>query len=145
MQITGIGERKAEMYGNKILIALQRYREGARASAIPEKKSAPALETLSLLAEGKSLEEIARLRGRQLGTVVNAVAGLVERGDVEFSPAWIDKNKLAVIEAACARVDVAQLDRLKPLKDVLPPEVTYDEIRLVLARARRAKQKSVPA
>lgn len=145
MQITGIGERKADMYGNRILAALQSYRKGARAAALPEKKSAPAIETLSLLAEGKSLDEIATIRGRQLGTVVNAVAGLVERGDVEFSPEWIDKNKLAVIEAACARVDVAQLDRLKPLKDALPPEITYDEIRLVLARLRREKQKSIPA
>jgi ATP-dependent DNA helicase RecQ len=145
MEITGIGERKAEMYGSKILATLQRYREGARAAAAPEKKSAPALETLRLLAEGKNLDEIAQIRGRQLGTVVNAVADLVERGDVEFSSEWIDKNKLAVIEAACARIDIAQVDRLKPLKDVLPPEITYDEIRLVVARLRREKQRSIPA
>jgi hypothetical protein len=47
---------------------------------------------------------------------------------------WIDRNKLAVIEAACARLGV---NGLKPLKDALPPEVTYDEIRLVAARVRR--------
>jgi hypothetical protein len=29
------------------------------------------------------------------------------------------------------------LERLKTLKDALPPEITYDEIRLVVARARR--------
>jgi ATP-dependent DNA helicase RecQ len=132
--ITGIGERKAEVYGKGILAALERYGSGARASAAPERKTAPALETLRLLAEGRGFEDIAKIRGRQLSTVVNAVANLVERGDLEFEAAWIDRNKLAVIEAACARVGV---NGLRPLKDVLPPEVTYDEIRLVVARVRR--------
>ncbi len=45
MNITGIGERKAEVYGRGILAALERYREGARASAVlsSEKMTAPAL------------------------------------------------------------------------------------------------------
>jgi ATP-dependent DNA helicase RecQ len=132
--ITGIGERKAELYGKGLLAALERYGSGARASAVPEKKTAPALETLRLLSAGNSFEDIAKIRGRQLSTVVNAVANLVERGDLEFDPAWVDRNKLAVIEAACAKLGV---NGLKPLKDALPPEITYDEIRLVVARVRR--------
>jgi ATP-dependent DNA helicase RecQ len=135
--ITGIGERKADTYGKKILAALRSYETGARAAAPAEKKTAPALETRRLLEQGKSFEEIAAIRGRQVGTVVNAVAGLVEKGEVEFRPEWIDRNKLAVIEAACAQLGVTQLERLKTLKDALPPEITYDEIRLVVARARR--------
>jgi ATP-dependent DNA helicase RecQ len=137
LNITGIGERKADLYGREILAALRQYREGARASGPAEKKTAPALETLQLLAEGKSFEEIARIRGRQVATVVNAVAGLVEKGELEFRPEWIDRNKLAVIEAACATLGVERLERLKPLKDSLPPEITYEELRLVVARLRR--------
>jgi ATP-dependent DNA helicase RecQ len=141
--IAGIGERKAALYGKEILGALQRYRQGARASEQPaKKKPAPALETLTLLAQGKSFEEIAKLRERQLSTVVNAVATLVEDGFLEFNPEWIEPNKLAVIEAACARDGV---ERLKTLKDVLPPEVTYDEIRLVAARVRREQKQKVAA
>ena len=134
LSITGIGERKAEVYGKGILAALERYRNGDRASAVPEKKTAPALETLRLLTAGHSFEDIAKIRGRQLSTVVNAVANLVERGDLEFEPAWIDRNKQAVIEAACGKLGI---NGLKPLKDALPPEITYDEIRLVVARMRR--------
>jgi ATP-dependent DNA helicase RecQ len=143
--ITGIGERKAEVYGRGILAALERYRNGARASAAPEKMTAPALETMRLLGAGNSFEDIAKIRGRQLSTVVNAVANLVERGDLEFDPVWIDRNKLAVIEAACVKLGV---NGLKPLKDALPPEITYDEIRLVVARVRREQKVSkvdVPA
>ena len=141
-QITGIGERKAELYGKEILEALRRFREGARASSQTEKKSAPAEETLRLLAEGKSFEEIAKTRERQVSRVINAVAGLVERGAVEFQPAWVDANRQAVIEAACAKLG---MDRLKNLKDALPPEITYDEIRLIVARRRREAGKNKSA
>lgn len=142
LNITGIGERKAETYGQQILAALQSYRQGARAAAPAPKKTAPALETLQLLNEGKSFTEIAAIRGRQVSTVLNAVAVLVENGEVEFSSAWVDRNKLAVIEAACARLQLDQLDRLRPLKDALPPEITYDEIRLVVAHLRREQGRS---
>ena len=147
LTITGIGERKAEMYGREILAALQRYTEGARASAMPRKKTAPTLETLQLLSQGKTLEEIAQIRGRQLNTVMNAVAALVETGEVEFQSAWIDRTRYSVIEAACVRAGVESVERLKPLKDVLPPEITYEEIKLVLARLKRdqAQKRSVPA
>jgi ATP-dependent DNA helicase RecQ len=141
MTITGIGQRKADLYGQEILSVLRRYQEGARAAAQPEKKTAPARETLQLLAAGKNFEEIAQIRGRQMGTVVNAVAGLVERGEIEFDPAWIDRHKLAAIEAACAHLGPQRLERLKTLKDALPPEITYDEIRLVVARFRREGSK----
>ena len=141
--ISGIGERKAEMFGQSILAAVGRYSEGARASAPPQKKTAPAVETLGLISQGKTLDQIAEIRGRQLGTIINAVAALVESGSVEFNPDWIDRNKQAVIEAACRRVGLEKLEKLKPLKDVLPPEVTYDEIRLVIAhlRARKVQDK----
>jgi ATP-dependent DNA helicase RecQ len=145
LSITGIGERKAEVYGRGILAALERYRNGARTSAFPEKITAPALETMRLLSAGHSFEDIAKIRGRQLSTVVNSVANLVERGDLEFEAGWIERNKLAVIEAACARIGV---NGLRPLKDALPPEVTYDEIRLVVARVRRelkVSKEDVPA
>ena len=148
LNITGIGERKADLYGQGILSALRQYREGARASVPLEMKTAPALETLQLLTQGKTFEEIAQIRGRQIATVVNAVANLVEKGELEFRPEWIDRNKLAVIEAACASLDLQGLQRLKPLKEALPPEITYEEIRLVVACVRRKhaqKGATIPA
>ena len=148
LRITGIGVRKADLYGQGILSALERYRQGARAQAVAAKKTAPAAETLQLLRQGRTLEEIAKARERQLGTVVSAVTMLVEAGDVEFDPAWIDRNKLAVIETACDRIELEKIERLRTLKDMLPPEITYDEIRLVLAKMRREqarKKTEIPA
>ncbi len=148
LHITGIGVRKADLYGQGILSALGRYRQGARAQAVAAKKTAPAAETLQLLSQGKTLEEIAKARERQIGTIVSAVTMLVEAGDVEFDPAWIDRNKLAVIETACDRIELEKIERLRTLKDMLPPEITYDEIRLVLAKMRREqarKKAEIPA
>jgi ATP-dependent DNA helicase RecQ len=133
LDVPGIGERKAEVYGQPILDALERFRQGARASGF-ESKVKPADETLRLLSEGRTLEEIAQIRGRQLSTIVNAVANLVEMGQVEFQSAWVSPDKQSVIAAACAQ---AGIERLKPAKDILPPEITYDEIRLVVAKLRR--------
>jgi hypothetical protein len=53
-----------------------------------------------------------------------------------------------VIESACAAIGLERLERLKTVKDTLPPEITYDEIRLVVARMRREgskKNTSIPA
>jgi ATP-dependent DNA helicase RecQ len=99
---------------------------------------------LRLLAEGRTFEDIAKIRGRQLTTVVNEVATLVESGQLEFDPSWIDATRQFIIAAACAQVGT---EKLKDLKDSLPPEITYDEIRLVVARVRREKQSkaTIPA
>jgi len=141
LEIPGIGERKAEIYGQPILDALDKFRQGERAAGA-QRKTKPADETLRLLTEGKALEEIAQIRGRQLSTIVSAVANLLETGQVEFQSCWVSQEKQSVIGAACARVG---FERLKPLKDILPPEVTYDEIRLVVGRLRREQQQKPSA
>lgn len=135
--IGGFGERKTETYGREILEALEKFRQGARATAVAQKKTKPAEETMRLLAEGHSLAEIAAIRGRQLGSVISTVADLVEKGAVEFQSSWVDKDRLAMIEAACERLGT---EWLKPLKEALPPEITFEEIRLVVARRRHEKR-----
>ena len=132
--VPGFGERKIQTYGKQILSALAEFDAGARAADPKQPQTKPAEETLRLLREGKSMAEIATIRQRQLDTVANTIATLIENGEVEFSDSWVDANRRSVIEAACARLGT---ERLKPLKEAVPPEVTYEEIRLVVARLRR--------
>jgi ATP-dependent DNA helicase RecQ len=139
MSVPGFGERKIQTYGPQILEALAEYDRGARAANIAGPKVKPAEETLQLLRQGKTLSEIAALRQRQLNTVVNAVAMLVEQGQVPFDENWVDSNRRSLIEAACGRLGVRWL---KPLKESLPPEVTFEEIRLVVARLRRLQMQT---
>jgi ATP-dependent DNA helicase RecQ len=137
LQVSGFGERKAEMYGEEIFSALERFRQGARATEAPEKKLSPAVETAQLLKKGHTFDEIAKIRGRQLSTIVTMVADLVAGGILEFRAEWVDAEKQQKIEAACALLG---WEKFQPLKEALPPEVTYHEIRLVVARLRRKKE-----
>jgi ATP-dependent DNA helicase RecQ len=141
LAVSGFGERKTAMYGPPILEALRRFQSGARATETREPTATPADETIRLLAEGRTFGEIARLRGRQLASVVKMVSDLVEQGELEFQPAWIDPGKRAQIEAACARLG---FERLNPLKEALPPEISFHEIRLVVALLRRHKEEGKP-
>ncbi|HEV2690751.1 MAG TPA: RecQ family ATP-dependent DNA helicase [Bryobacteraceae bacterium] len=135
--VSGIGERKATAYGPAILAAIEAYRNGARATQREEAKVSPADETMRLLAEGRSFEEIGRIRERRLNTVIDLVAELVERGRLGFDDKWIAEERRVQIEAA---IGARGADRMKTIKDVLPPEITYGEIRLVAAKLRRSKQ-----
>ncbi len=125
------------MYGQGILDALAEFGRGARAELVEEKKPKPVEETKLLLTEGRTLEEIAQTRGRQFSSVVNLIVGLMERGEVEFQASWVDAEKRAQIEKAC---ELLGFERMKPLKEVLPPEITYEEIRLVAAHLRIEKE-----
>jgi ATP-dependent DNA helicase RecQ len=138
-RVPGFGERKTELYGQDILDALRRFRDGARATEAPGQTSDPAGETLRLLAEGRTLEEIAQIRGRQLSTVASMVAAMVERGEVGFEPGWIPGDHAEKIEQACKSLG---LERLKPLKEALPEQVTYDEIKLVVSHLRQQQMQS---
>jgi ATP-dependent DNA helicase RecQ len=137
--VSGFGERKTEHYGQQIIDALERFRTGERASALPEKRSRPADDTIRLLAEGRSFEEIAAIRGRQVRSVIDLVATLVEKGELQFQNSWIDDSKRASIGEACSRLG---MERLKPIKEALPPEITYEEIRLVAARLLQEQRKT---
>ncbi len=133
LHVTGIGARKAEMYGRQILGVLKRFREGARAAVQADKGEKPVEETMRLIVEGRTLDEIAAIRGRRRSTIVSMVSDLVERGMVEYQPAWVDQERQAAIEAACATIGT---EKLSPLKEALPPEFAYDDIRLVVAYLR---------
>src|SRR6185437_8080942 len=135
--VSGFGEKKTELYGEQILDAIKRFQNGERFTpTLPVKHSKPAEETIRLLREGRTFQDIANVRGRQLSTVVAMVADLVERGELDFHSGWVREDIRSKIEEACARLGFA---RLRTLKDALPPEVTFDEIRLVTARLRRAE------
>jgi len=69
-----------------------------------------------------------------VSSVASLVADLVERGESEFQSGWIRADHRDKIEEACGRLGT---ERLKPVKDALPEEVSYGEIRLVAAYLRR--------
>jgi ATP-dependent DNA helicase RecQ len=133
MQVPGIGEKKADVYGTEILQALRNFGDGARAAPIVSRDPAPAEQTLRLLHEGHSFDEIARIRARQISTVICTVASLIETGQVKLDPKWISPEAQPLIEEACIKLGV---ERLRDIKDAVPPYVSFEDIRLVVAHMR---------
>ena len=132
--VSGIGEKKAEIYGEQILGVLRDFQAGKRASLDwHPKASQPARETLELLEQGKTFEEIAQIRCRKVQTVVAMVAGMIETGGAKFQESWFAAETYARIADACRRLG---FDKMKPIKEALPDEISYDEIRLVVAHLR---------
>ena len=141
-RVSGFGDKKIEMYGKEILVALRRFREGHRANSEGKQEaSSPAKETQRLLEEGRTFEEIAQIRGRRVQAVIEIVAKLIERGDTEFQLNWLPLERYNQIAAACRELG---MDRLKPLKEALPAEIPYEEIRLVIARFRSETVSTAP-
>jgi ATP-dependent DNA helicase RecQ len=136
-QVAGIGERKAEVYGAEILQVLRDFDAGTRAVAPAGKERSPADQTLALLNQGATFEEIARARDRQVSTIVCTVANLIESGRVELSPAWVSPGAQTHIEAACGKVGI---EKLADIKAIVPPFVSYDDVRLVVAYVRAQRR-----
>ncbi len=140
-KISGMGEKKCELYGEEILEALRRFEKGERASKEwHARPSSPSQETLDLLEKGHTFEEIAQIRGRKISTVVSLIADLVEKGELPFRSDWVHLIHQEKIREACAGLG---MELLKPIKEALPEEITYEEIRLVVADRRRTAKPAV--
>jgi ATP-dependent DNA helicase RecQ len=139
LHVSGIGDLKAEKYGREILDTLRRFRSGERAVSAPPRRVSARMEVAQLIEQGRTLDQIAEIRGRRRSMIVSMVSELVEERTIEFQPSWIAAGRQTAIEAACKTLG---LERYSPLKEALPPEFTYDEIRLVVAylRSRRGGQ-----
>jgi DNA-binding CsgD family transcriptional regulator len=92
-------------------------------------------ETLRLLRQGKSIDGIAQIRGLALSTVYGHFATLISLGHASCRGVITD-GKIGQIEKACETLDVPTVGALKPL---LPEDISYGEIRCVLAEMKRAK------
>lgn len=137
-EISGMGEKKCELYGQEILRLFPRFAAGERASKqYQARPSNASQETLELLEQGHSLGEIAKIRGRKVSSVIALVGDLIERGEAKFQGTWMAPKRHQQIREACLRVG---LEWMKPIKEALPEEVTLDDIRLVLAEMRREKK-----
>jgi ATP-dependent DNA helicase RecQ len=132
--VSGFGDKKVERYGQEILDALERFNHGERAgNDWHAAASHPREDTLELLQEGRTFEEIAQIRGRKVSSVLDLVVKLMDEGEVSFDPKWLSAERYQQIAAAVRQFGK---ERLKPVKEALPEEISYEEIRLVAADLR---------
>jgi len=144
--IRGCGEYKVSAYGDQTLEVIRAYlKEHPEARPLTERDRTmgrrPALENSSgestveatgmLWAQGGTPEEIARKRGLAPSTIIEHLVKLIEGGRSIDLNRIVSKERIALIEEAIVK---AGSERLAPIKALLPVEVSYDEIRLVLGQ-----------
>ncbi|MGF1568268.1 MAG: DNA helicase RecQ [Nodosilinea sp.] len=142
-QLSGVGSRKLEQYGQVFTDTIRQYCEeqGLTAQALPPAEAKPARPrpqpigdthrlTLQLYQQGLAVEAIADQRGLKPSTITTHLEQLILQGEA------IDLAQLVAIErqhTIRATLAAAESLALADLRERLDPSYGYDEIRLVRA------------
>lgn len=144
-KISGFGEIKIEKYGSPFLELLQDYCRDHNLETRIELKQ-PKLErktgttararssdtkqvSYELHKEGKTITEIAEERGMSTTTIEGHLSYYIANGELDIHD-FVDSTKQQAIKKAAETFGTGSL---KILKDNLPEDIGYGEIRMVLA------------
>ena len=137
VNIKGVGNKKLESYGDRFILVIADYKD--RTGAETEVKAIKSSDnsgkikthiiTYNMYKEGRSLEEIANEREVTEGTILNHLVKCCEEDkEVDWS-SMVDKDLEERISAA---IDEVGAEYLKPIKEQLPDEISYEDIKKVL-------------
>jgi ATP-dependent DNA helicase RecQ len=135
LQVSGVGELKLQKYGLRFIEAILTFvednpdyqSEHGSVEKAPKKQAKRTvtdshLETLTLHQSDYSIMEIAEKRDLAVSTVENHLIQCAQQGlEVDFSK-HIPAEYIPLLEKA---VEEVGRDRLKPIKELLPEEVSY--------------------
>jgi ATP-dependent DNA helicase RecQ len=93
------------------------------------KRSDTVAETLALYRQGLAPAQIAQARGLSVRTVYEHVARLIAGGEIELERV-VAAEVIAQVRAVAQEIGV---ERLAPIKELLPDTISYEEIRCVVA------------
>ena len=150
LKIHGIGAHKVEQYGEVFLNAISNYviennidvssnsivtninsdtsvvNHNSLTSILKEKKEETHIVTYNLYASGKSIDEIANIRELTKTTIENHLLKCYENGlDIDLTKYINTQYENDIISA----ITKLGCEKLKPLKEILPEEVSYFDIK----------------
>jgi hypothetical protein len=152
MKLSGFGEARAERYGDEILDAVQDYcsrnnlesnmnakllapkRERKQKST--EEKIPTDILSFNLYKEGKTVEEIAKERSLSVSTIQAHLTSFIAKGEVDINKIVPEEKQLLIKEA----IKIHGGQSFKTLKDDLPEDVSYGEIKMVIAAQEREER-----
>jgi hypothetical protein len=150
-QISGFGKAKLEAYGNDFLAIIKEYSEEKNLSSniaekLPKRKRKETkepkvdtkAETFKLYTEGKTVPEIAKQRNLTTQTIEGHLSYFVERGAIKVED-LITREKIVLIEPVAKNFTSGPITQIK---EKLGNEVSFGEIRLVLASLEYQKSSS---
>jgi ATP-dependent DNA helicase RecQ len=142
--IAGIGEVRLHEHGAELLEVLDAScvaRGLSRDAGIraPRQRAtritASKTESGRLLMEDTPIEEVMERTGRARSTVIGDLCELIEEG--RYQPSlrlWMTEETESTIRRAAAE---AGIERLRPIKDIVGEEISYDLIHIIVATIRR--------
>ncbi len=144
LSIKGVGEKKYENYGHKfleIILAYAKDNQKEEVEILEEEKIGEGGQldkgdryevTYDLYLQNYSLKEIADKRGFTVNTIIDHLGTCNKRGqDVDWTRFLDDSEKE---EKILAVINEVGLERLKPIKEALPENISYEDIRLVIVK-----------
>ena len=151
MRLSGFGRAKAEKYGDDILEVVMDYcsknnlesNMGEKEPNVKRERKEKPLEektptniiSFNLFKEGKSVLEIAKERNMAVSTIEGHLAPFVANGELDINEMVSEEKQLLIKEAA----KIHGRESFKTLKDNLPENITYGEIRMVMAGEKKDK------
>jgi ATP-dependent DNA helicase RecQ len=100
-----------------------------------EEKTPTNIISFNLFKEGKSVVEIAKERNMAVSTIEGHLSFFIANGEIDINEIVPPEKQLLIKEA----VKIHGRESLKILKDNLPEDITYGEIRMVMATEKNDK------
>lgn len=129
LKIKGVGEMKYEKYGSAFVDLLESLSTRNQSSEKPSH-----LTSFELFQDGKEIPMIAATRGLSESTVEGHLLKAIEDGLLTQLDRIVSPETENIILQEAAKIGD---EKLKPLKEALPEEVTYTEIKAVLTKKRK--------
>lgn len=124
--ISGVGEKKLELYGEKFLSVLQSFSEMDLTDTVSE--------SLALFRLGYTVEKVAKQRQLKAETVYTHLSQALEEGSVALNEVIdLDDKEIEQIEDAIVNLPEDQKNSLKPLFDLFEETYSYSVLRCVRA------------
>ncbi|TYR80710.1 DNA helicase RecQ [Priestia megaterium] len=141
--VKGVGQQKQERYGEQFIQAIDEFcmKNPNRKRQVIEIESAKKAKSKStskegshavsyqLMKEGLTIQEVATERELSIQTIENHLFRCAEEGmEIDWSAFMTDEQQEKIIEA----VKLVGNEKLKPIKEQLPSDITYFMIKIVL-------------
>lgn len=141
LNITGVGQSKLENYGTEFITAIQKYIEDTKPNLAKYKPKKPVVAkpekvdtkiiSYEAYQSGKTIDEIASERGLTRVTIENHLIKCLELGmEIELEKEIQTQFEKIIYEA----ISKVGTEKLRPIKDVLPENVNYLDIRYYIAK-----------
>lgn len=140
LMIKGVGLKKYDSYGESFIKVIKDYSVENEIDSVdvPKKENiredleARYKATYDCYLEGLSLKEISEKRNFTVNTIIEHLSRFEENGQtVDWSKFIDDPTKEETIISVINRIG---LEKLKPIKEALPEDISYEDIRIVIAK-----------